>query len=613
MTPRRVKDVLWALALAGLVAAILRLWMGLGATTDLSDGVPWGLWKVLNMIAGVALATGGFVLAFTVHVLGVKSLKPLLRPALLVAFLGYGSSCTALLMDIGLPHRFWHPMVFWNEHSFLFEVFWCVLLYFTITVIEVSPIALEESKYGTLRKWIKRISTPAVVLGITLSTMHHTTLGSMFLVSPSRLHEIWYSPWLPILFILSAMGAGILTVALLTLLASRLYRKVPPMAALTKAASAGAVILAIYLVVRVVDLTVNGGLAAAFSGAWEGNLFLVEILSATVLPIVLIAIPKVRRSPGGLIAAGLFAASGLILNRLGVGIFGYLRSGSASYSPTAAEIFLTLGIPAAGGLVFLWFVEKFRVLDIENRVEDPECRRSVTEFDPQTSVWRGAFLDNLERVSLLFVIVVPIAMGMFLGNVAAAERKYTPVHPPAGADNGRKVLRIDGDRNGKYVLFPHDTHRQHLGGEESCALCHHMDLPGDRYASCHTCHQDMKLSTSIFDHDFHTQKVAARAGHTGKLAGNHSCDECHEAGKPRSGETAKACHECHQEDMRMPEDSGPQAIGYVRALHASCVTCHEEKGRELDRPILSECGICHQMECDREDLQSERKCTSCHE
>jgi formate dehydrogenase iron-sulfur subunit len=91
MTPRRLKDIFWALALAGLVAVILRLFMGLGATTDLNDGVPWGLWKVLNMIAGVALATGGFVLAFCVHVLGVKSWKPLLRPALLVAFLGYGS------------------------------------------------------------------------------------------------------------------------------------------------------------------------------------------------------------------------------------------------------------------------------------------------------------------------------------------------------------------------------------------------------------------------------------------------------------------------------------------------------------------------------------------
>jgi Ni/Fe-hydrogenase subunit HybB-like protein len=136
---RAVKDVLWALALAGLVGACLRLWFGLGATTHLSNAMPWGLWKILNMVGGVALSTSGFTVGFLVYVLGLKRFQPFMKPAILIAFLGYGCSCTALLLDIGLPQRFWHPVFMWNDNSFLFEVFWCVLLYFTVTAIELSP------------------------------------------------------------------------------------------------------------------------------------------------------------------------------------------------------------------------------------------------------------------------------------------------------------------------------------------------------------------------------------------------------------------------------------------------------------------------------------------
>ena len=128
---RTLKDVLWILALLGLVAGAFRMWFGLGATTNLSDAMPWGLWKILNMVAGVALSTSGFTVGFLVYVLRLKRFQPFMKPAILVAFLGYGCSMLALLFDIGLPHRFWHPITMWNEHSFLFEVFWCVLLYFT--------------------------------------------------------------------------------------------------------------------------------------------------------------------------------------------------------------------------------------------------------------------------------------------------------------------------------------------------------------------------------------------------------------------------------------------------------------------------------------------------
>ena len=189
----RTKDVLIVVALCGFVAIVLRLAFGLGASTALSDSVPWGLWKILNMVAGVALATGGFTLACAVYVLGLEKYRPLLRPAILIAFLGYGSSCFALFLDIGMPHRIWHAIVYWNEHSFLFEVAWCEMLYFTVTILELSPTFLERMGLGRVAGFLHRIAFGIVVTGIALSSLHHSSLGSLFLVTPQRLHPLWIS------------------------------------------------------------------------------------------------------------------------------------------------------------------------------------------------------------------------------------------------------------------------------------------------------------------------------------------------------------------------------------------------------------------------------------
>jgi len=597
VTLRRLKDILFVLAVMGAVTATLRLIYGLGTTTALSDEIPWGLWKVLNMIAGVAVATGGFVLAFCVHVLRMKSLKPVLRPALLLAFLGYGASCAALMFDIGLPQRFWSPMVNWNIHSFLFEVFWCVMLYFTVTVIEVSPIALESPRFAKVLGILKKISLPVVLLGITFSTLHHTSLGSLFIVSKTRLHDLWWTPLLPLHFILSAVGAGLMAVVLLTLGVAKLYHKKAPVDVLRKLATASAVILSIYFLVKGIDLAARGNLGSVFSGEWESRLFLVEMLLAVVLPVALIAIPRTRATNAGLAAAAFFAVSGVLLNRLDVGVFGYFRSGGTTYFPSFAEIALTLGIPAAAGLFFFAFIERFRVFEFEGETVGPEPLPPVTSFQPMTGVWTGVFLNRLERFSLIAVVVIPLALAFSTGPAGADPDGRRPVRAPLAGDKTRTTLRIDGNGNGNAVLFPHADHKDRLGGEESCAECHHLDRPGDQWTSCHTCHTDMDRPVSIFEHDFHVERIAEREGFTGALAGNRTCAGCHEAGVVRNRLTAKACAECHEEDMRMPagedfrEDIAP---GYQTALHASCVGCHEERAEEAGRPILAECRTCHE-------------------
>jgi Ni/Fe-hydrogenase subunit HybB-like protein len=382
---RATKDVLWIIALAGLVAAVFRLWFGLGATTNLSDAVPWGLWKVLNMIGGVALSTSGFTVGFLVYILRLKQFQPFMKPAILIAFLGYGCSCTALLFDIGLPQRFWHPIFMWNINSFLFEVFWCVLLYFTVTAIELAPVIFERFRAEKVARILHRIAFVVVVIGISLSSLHHSSLGSLFLVTPQRLHPLWYSPWLPLLFIVSAMGAGLMVVVLAKVLWARWYEPAsifgphvdlpvplvgltngattavlsrgpegPEMPRIRSLATIAAAILSVYFVLKVADLFLHGGWEPLLAGTWESWLYAVELALTAILPILLMILPWSRYSPAGVGVAAASAALGLALNRLDVGIFGYVRDAGTLYFPSLIEWAVSLGVVAAAGLVFFF-------------------------------------------------------------------------------------------------------------------------------------------------------------------------------------------------------------------------------------------------------------------
>ena len=349
MTERNgwLKDVLWVAALAGAVAIGFRLWFGLGATTNLSDAVPWGLWKILNMVAGVALATSGFTVGFLVYVLKLERFRPMVKPAILLAFLGYGSSCFALFLDIGLPHRIWHPIVMWNHHSFLFEVAWCVMLYFTITMLELSPTVLERVGGQRLAHRLHRAAFWIVTVGITLSSLHHTSLGSLFLVTPQRLHPLWYTPRLPVHFILSAMGAGLMVVVLAKLLHSHWYdreavfgagtgcggavstekRGEPPCVGpdfpmVRQLATLAAGILAVALLVKLADLWATGAWRALLAGTWESWIYGFEVLLGAAIPELLMASTAALRSPRLVGAAAASAAVRLVWKLLKEVIYG---------------------------------------------------------------------------------------------------------------------------------------------------------------------------------------------------------------------------------------------------------------------------------------------------
>lgn len=620
---RGLKDLFWALALAGLVAGLFRMWFGLGATTNLSDAVPWGLWKVLNMVAGVAISTSGFTIGFLVYVCRLERFRPLMKPAILVAFLGYGCSCAALLFDIGLPHRFWHPLVMWNEHSFLFEVFWCVTLYFTICTIELAPIIFERLRAEKIARFLHKIAFGVVVVGISLSSLHHSSLGSIFLVTPQRLHELWYTPLLPVLFIVSAMGAGLMFIVLVKILYARIYDREsvfgpeapqcdlnvltsakpravtvtgPDMPMLTRLASIAGGILGLYLVLQILNLIISGSWRALFAGTWESWLFSFELLITAIIPVLIVAIPQTRRSPFALGTAALLAPAGLALNRLDVGIFGYFRDAGVVYFPSLAEWALSIGVVAAAGLVFLFLVENFAVFNGQWQTRRAAPGLFRASFDSFSRVSTAALSSGIERSTLIAVIVLPLAWALMYPPFAGAPDEA--VRPAAGIDVMRASLRIDGNLGNVATDFPHAAHQERLGGEESCQTCHHISLPNDQNTPCFRCHQQMVRPTQIFDHKYHQLAVAQSEELSGIFPANQSCAVCHTDGEAKSADNAKRCLECHRKDTQWADEYDEDtdltwAVSYMEAMHGKCVTCHETEGANLARPNLADCSTCH--------------------
>jgi Ni/Fe-hydrogenase subunit HybB-like protein len=159
---------------AGVVAAILRFTLGLGATTNLSDEFPWGLWIGFDFL-GIGLAAAGFTIVAAVHLFHADDYEPIVRPAILTAFIGYLLVVLVLVIDLGRPDHFWHPLVMWNPHSVMFEITWCVILYTTVLSLEFAPIVLEKFNMPTPIRWIHTFSLPFMIIGVLLSTLHQSS------------------------------------------------------------------------------------------------------------------------------------------------------------------------------------------------------------------------------------------------------------------------------------------------------------------------------------------------------------------------------------------------------------------------------------------------------
>ncbi|MBN2227708.1 MAG: polysulfide reductase NrfD [candidate division Zixibacteria bacterium] len=581
------KSILWFITGLAVTFGAARMFFGLGAVSNLSDATPWGIWKGINVVPGIALAAGGFVVTAIIYVMRHHEYHRYAKVSVLLAFLGYITAATALVVELGLPWMVWHPIVYWQHHSALFEISWCVILYLTVLFLEFIPTPMEEtSRFAGIRRFLIKYKIVLVFLGIMISTLHQSSLGTLFLITPEKLHPLWYSSLLPVLFFISAIAIGPLMLIVGVLTISTLYNKPLEMDKLSKLAVISMIVLIVYALIRWIDLAATAKLAIAFTGSWQTLVFWAENSLLLFIPIILLAIPSVRRTRTGLWTATGSAVIGMVLNRANMAGIMFVATGKA-YTPTMYEIVISLGILSAAILAFLFCIERFNIWDVKWS-SDEERPEASPRFGHASDVWLGT-PRIAGRMVYSLVFVFSLAVGLAILPVNRIQSAGVSDVPAAKARGGA-TLFIDGNRDGYGVVFAHDDHAKRLGGDSACVQCHHSNVPMDKQSGCHECHRNMYVNADVFRHDWH----AAPAG------GNLTCNACHQADRQRTAETAVACDHCHKDMVPTGATITLEqylAPSYANALHGMCIACHQEQARVLaEKPDLGRCASCHTLD-----------------
>ncbi|HIP70350.1 MAG TPA: hypothetical protein EYH05_03020 [Anaerolineae bacterium] len=377
-TPRRQTAVpawrLWILFLVGMIAIGLvgvarTLYYGL-EVTNLTDQVPWGLWITVDLSA-IALGAGAFTFSAVVYIFHIKRFQPVARMAVFVGFIGYSSAMIALAMDIGRPDRFWHPMVYWNVHSVLWEVTMCVILYSTVLVIEFVPILLESDYFidkpriRSVGHMLHKLTPIMAVVGLALSMLHQSSLGATYGVLAGR--EIWFKPSMPVMFILSAIAGGVSATLLITLIASELFqREIADKYLRRDIARLAAAALLAYLYIKIWDWAATSYYTHA-PGATQAverlqattpytrSFWLVEIFLCGLVPAIIMLYRPFRRKVWLLMIALVLIILGVIVNRWNVTLSGLVAPPhwspgvlgnvvTVAYFPSWTEVAVTVGI-----------------------------------------------------------------------------------------------------------------------------------------------------------------------------------------------------------------------------------------------------------------------------
>ncbi|HEX7541397.1 MAG TPA: Ni/Fe-hydrogenase cytochrome b subunit [Anaerolineales bacterium] len=369
--------ILIALMGMAFVIAMVRYAIGIGAVSNLSNSYPWGFWISFDLFTGVAISSGAFLMAAVVYIFELKEFRPLVRPSVLTGFLGYMMVVIALLVDLGHPERIWYMMIHWNHTSVLLEIGICVMTYLTVLAIEFAPVVFEGLKWQKFAHFIHRFIMPFVILGVVLSTLHQSSLGSLLLIQPAKLYPLWWTPILPILFFISAITIGLSMIIFESTLSARYFHRGLEIHLLEKLAKTIPIVLAIYLVIKFSQLAIAGDLKYLFTGGLMSVLFWAEILIGVVTPIVLFSIKEIRQNANGLLLGAVILLLGMILNRFNVSWFAVQHPDPLSYMPifmsnvhylpSLPEFLVSIGIFSAGILAFGLAVKYLPVFEEEEK------------------------------------------------------------------------------------------------------------------------------------------------------------------------------------------------------------------------------------------------------
>jgi len=355
--------------LIGLVLTVLRFTRGLGAVTNLDDTNPWGIWIGFDLLTGVALAAGGYVTAAAVEIFGMKKYHAAVRPAILTGFLGYSLVVFALLYDVGRPWRLAYPFfVSQGVTSIMFEVGACVGLYLTVLFLEFSPAALEWLGLKKVRLLVVRLTIALTILGVVLSTLHQSSLGAMFLIAPSKLHPLWYSPYLPVFFFVSSIAAGLSMVLFeATLSHKHFHNKMDEGHLATHDhlafgfGKAAALVLAGYFAIKIFGVALGNNWHYLFTG--YGLWFMLEMFGFVLLPCFIYAIGTRDRNARLIRVASFITVFGIFLNRLNITViaFNWHLPWSERYFPNWMEVGISIFVVTVGLVVYKFIVTRMPI------------------------------------------------------------------------------------------------------------------------------------------------------------------------------------------------------------------------------------------------------------
>jgi Ni/Fe-hydrogenase subunit HybB-like protein len=362
---------LLAVVALGAVAAAIRFALGLGTVSNLNDGYPWGIWIALDVVTGTALGCGGYAVALLVYILNKGEYHPLVRPAVLTSLLGYGLAVLAVTIDLGRYWDLWKiPVYVWRwTHSPQLEVALCVATYCMVLLLELSPAVFEkwrDDKTSGLRgvaetglKVINKAFVWILALGMLLPTMHQSTLGTMMLLPSSKLHPLWWTPWLPMLFLVNCILMGYGAVVLESHLSSRAFHREADTDMLAKLSRVAYFVAIGWLVFRIGDVVVRGAIATIVSG--YGVAFLIEsaVLAAAI---GVLSSETRRRQPGCQFRAAMLLVLAGTLFRIDTYLVAFRPGRNWTYFPAVPEVLITLGIIALEVALYLAAVKKFPIL-----------------------------------------------------------------------------------------------------------------------------------------------------------------------------------------------------------------------------------------------------------
>lgn len=369
----RTVIALAAIAAVGIVAMLYRVAMGLGASTALNDGYPWGIWIAFDVVTGTALACGGYAIALLVYVFNKGRYHPLVRPAVLASALGYTLAALSVALDLGRPWLIWKIPLYvwhWNLDSALLEVALCITTYVFVLWMELSPAVLERyrgesSRFGRIARQLSgpvdRGLTWVIALGILLPTLHQSSLGTLMMLTGPRLHPLWQTWLLPFLFLISALSMGFAVVVIENLLSHYLLGRKLETAMLASLTRVIVPLQAVYIGLRVYDLLVRDEIELAFALDPYALLFWIEMALFAIPTVVLASRARAQHAGTLFRSAGCLAIAGA-LYRFDTFLVAFQPGGHWSYFPSLGEITITAGLIAIELLAYTAIVHYFPIM-----------------------------------------------------------------------------------------------------------------------------------------------------------------------------------------------------------------------------------------------------------